>query len=185
MIRTRPSWLKARTAFSGHHSWLFPSIHFRQLKAACNCSSMGSDSLTSPCVTKHFLGRHSMHVFSLWQGFQDRPKGGYHQNPTWWTDESYWGYIQEYGWELLYMPAILIFFKAFSFFFEIIYYFLFWVSSSLGHRKAASSLLKNNYLFLMVLWVCVGISMYTHWICIVFTNWAWGYNFQCYLNTGS
>lgn len=117
MIRTRPSWLRARTAFSGHHSWLVPSIHFRQLKAACNCSSMGSDSLTSPCVTKHFLGRHSMHVFSLWQGFQDRPKGGYHQNPTWWADESYWGYIQEYGWELLYMPAILIFFKAFSFFF--------------------------------------------------------------------
>lgn len=52
--------------------------------------ALGNSLFLHCCVIKLFLGRHNR--------YRAYYRYRYHQSSTWWTNEFYWGYLQEYGW---------------------------------------------------------------------------------------
>lgn len=54
------------------------------------------------CMAKLCLRIFNTHVYPHQIGTRDRTKYGYHQNPSCWPNEFYWGYLWEYGWAVTY-----------------------------------------------------------------------------------
>lgn len=52
------------------------------------------------CCVPWLLGWHETSSNHSTEGTNDRPKKGYHQDLTWWTEFYWMGYFQEYEWEV-------------------------------------------------------------------------------------